>query len=90
VRWPNRRPLARAARHDGVFPIEMPDPGALAELVADIADRREDGGSYDVVVTNPAGTDPQPWTDAGATWCLTGFGPTPSVVEVEAAIDGDL
>src|SRR4051794_35298737 len=31
VRWPNRRPLRRAARFDGVFPIDQPDPDALAE-----------------------------------------------------------
>src|SRR4051812_12194406 len=29
VRWPHRRPLRRAARFDGVFPIELPGPDAL-------------------------------------------------------------
>ena len=42
---------------------------------------------HDVVVTNPAGTDPAPWAEAGATWCLTGFGPQPTRREVERAID---
>jgi hypothetical protein len=38
------------------------------------------------VVTNGAASDPQPWIDAGATWCLTGFGPQPKLAEVRAAI----
>jgi alkanesulfonate monooxygenase SsuD/methylene tetrahydromethanopterin reductase-like flavin-dependent oxidoreductase (luciferase family) len=87
-RWPNRRPLRRAARYDGLFPIDMPGPEALAELVEEIGALREpDSGSFEIVVTNPAGTDPAPWESAGATWCLTGFGPQPRVDEVEAAID---
>ena len=40
ARWPNRRPVRRAARWDGVFPVELPGPEALAELVAEVrADR---------------------------------------------------
>src|SRR5205823_642273 len=31
-RWPRRRPLRRAARWDGLFPIELPGPDELAEL----------------------------------------------------------
>jgi alkanesulfonate monooxygenase SsuD/methylene tetrahydromethanopterin reductase-like flavin-dependent oxidoreductase (luciferase family) len=82
-RWPSRRPLKRAARFDGVFPIDLPGPEALAELVAETG--RDDG--FDVVVTNPPGTDLEPWVAAGATWCLTGFGPQPGLDEVRAAID---
>jgi hypothetical protein len=37
-------------------------------------------------VTNPPDTDPQPWADAGATWCLTGFTNQPELDEVRAAI----
>jgi alkanesulfonate monooxygenase SsuD/methylene tetrahydromethanopterin reductase-like flavin-dependent oxidoreductase (luciferase family) len=83
ARWPNRRPLARAARFEGVFPIDLPGPEALAEVVSQLG--APDG--YDVVVTNPPGSDPAPWQAAGATWCLTGFGPQPSRREVENAID---
>lgn len=54
ARWPNKRPLKRAARYDGVFPIDLPGPDELTELVAEI---RTPG---DVVSTNPAGTDPAP------------------------------
>jgi alkanesulfonate monooxygenase SsuD/methylene tetrahydromethanopterin reductase-like flavin-dependent oxidoreductase (luciferase family) len=82
ARYPNRRPVRRAARWDGLFPIDLPGPEALAELVAEVP-RRE---GYDVIVSNPPGTDPGPWEDAGATWCLTGFGPSPTEAEVRAAI----
>ena len=83
ARWPHRRPLRRAARFDGLFPIDLPGPEALAELVAQVEGRK----GFDVVVTNPPGTDPQPWIEAGATWCLTGFGPQPAVDEVRSVID---
>jgi alkanesulfonate monooxygenase SsuD/methylene tetrahydromethanopterin reductase-like flavin-dependent oxidoreductase (luciferase family) len=89
ARWPHRRPLRRAARFDGIFPIDLPGPEALAELAAETQALREPGatGGFDVVVDNPPETDPEPWIAAGATWCLTGFGPQPSRAEVENAID---
>ncbi|HWK28363.1 MAG TPA: LLM class flavin-dependent oxidoreductase [Solirubrobacter sp.] len=80
ARWPNRRPLRRAARYQGVFPIDLPGPEALAEIVEAV------GPGKEIVVTNPPGTDPAPWEAAGATWCLTGFGPQPTFDEVAAAI----
>ena len=87
VRWPNRRPVLRAARLDGLFPVELPGPEALAELAAEIAELRPaDAGPFDLVVTNKAGTDPAPWEAAGATWCLTGFSAQPKLAEVRAAI----
>ena len=87
-RWPNRRPLARAARWDGYFPIDLPGPEALAEVAAEIGSLRGgDAGHFDLLVSNPAGTDPAPWIEAGATWCLTGFGLQPTLAEVERAID---
>jgi alkanesulfonate monooxygenase SsuD/methylene tetrahydromethanopterin reductase-like flavin-dependent oxidoreductase (luciferase family) len=83
ARWPHRRPLARAARWDGLFPIDLPGPEALAEMALEVG--RDD--DYDLVVENPAGTDLDPWIEAGATWCLTSFGPQPTVAEVREAID---
>ena len=86
-RWPSRLPLRRAARWDGMFPIEMPGPEALAELVAEVGELRPaDAGPFDVVVENPPGADPEPWEQAGATWCLTGFSPGPTEAEVREAI----
>jgi alkanesulfonate monooxygenase SsuD/methylene tetrahydromethanopterin reductase-like flavin-dependent oxidoreductase (luciferase family) len=88
ARWPHRRPLRRAARWDGLFPVELPGPEALAELAAEVEELRGSLDGYELVVTNPAGTDPAPWNSAGATWCLTGFGPQPTQAEVREAIEG--
>jgi alkanesulfonate monooxygenase SsuD/methylene tetrahydromethanopterin reductase-like flavin-dependent oxidoreductase (luciferase family) len=85
--WPNRRPLRRAARFDGLFPVNLPGPEALAELAAEVEALRSGDGAFDLVVSNPPGEDPGPWEAAGATWCLTGFGPQPSREDVEAAIN---
>jgi alkanesulfonate monooxygenase SsuD/methylene tetrahydromethanopterin reductase-like flavin-dependent oxidoreductase (luciferase family) len=86
--WPNRRPLRRAARWDGVFPIDMPEPDALEAVVAQVRELRDpDAGAFEVVVENPPGTDPGPWIEAGATWCLTGFKSQPTRREVLEAID---
>ena len=68
-----------------------PDLDALAALVAEVTGLRADGPTadqpFDIVITEPAGTDLEPWMAAGATWCLTGFSPQPTVDEVRAAID---
>jgi alkanesulfonate monooxygenase SsuD/methylene tetrahydromethanopterin reductase-like flavin-dependent oxidoreductase (luciferase family) len=88
ARWPNRRPMRRAARWDGIFPIDLQGPESLAELAAAMRELRAGAdGPFDIVVTNPAGTDPAPWEQAGATWCLTGFGRDPTEAEVREAID---
>jgi alkanesulfonate monooxygenase SsuD/methylene tetrahydromethanopterin reductase-like flavin-dependent oxidoreductase (luciferase family) len=87
ARWPNRRPVRRALRWDGLFPIDLPGPEALAELVGEVRDAHPKGDGFEIVVTNPADVDPAPWEAAGATWCLTGFGPQPTLAEVAAAID---
>jgi alkanesulfonate monooxygenase SsuD/methylene tetrahydromethanopterin reductase-like flavin-dependent oxidoreductase (luciferase family) len=81
ARWPNRRPVRRAQRWDGLFPIDLPGPEALAELAAEVGDGLE------LVVTEPAGSDFAPWEAAGATWCLTGFGNDPREAEVREAIE---
>ena len=81
ARWPNRRPVRRAARFDGLFPIDLPGPEALAELAAEVPPP-----PFDIVVTDEPGTDPAPWFAAGATWCLTGFSNQPQLSAVRAAI----
>lgn len=86
-RWPNRRPVRRALAWDGLFPIELPGPDALAELAAEIErDRPPDRGPFDLVVEIDPGDDPAPWAKAGATWVLTGFGRQPRADQVREVI----
>jgi alkanesulfonate monooxygenase SsuD/methylene tetrahydromethanopterin reductase-like flavin-dependent oxidoreductase (luciferase family) len=80
-RWPYRKPLHRAARYDGYFPIDLEAPGQLAELVGELHERRTSGSPVDVVVEGWPGDDPAPWAAEGATWWLVRFSP----FEVRAA-----
>jgi alkanesulfonate monooxygenase SsuD/methylene tetrahydromethanopterin reductase-like flavin-dependent oxidoreductase (luciferase family) len=86
------RPLRRAARYQGFFPLGLDEPEQLAEIVADLAARRREAGGdireqYDVVVALPPGDDPAPYAAAGATWWLVEFPwDAPSVDQVRAVI----
>ena len=86
ARWPNRRPLRRAARWDGLFPIDLPEPEALAEIVAEVASSAPPTATSSWSATRPAPTRRR-GSAAGATWCLTGFGLQPTEAEVREAID---
>jgi alkanesulfonate monooxygenase SsuD/methylene tetrahydromethanopterin reductase-like flavin-dependent oxidoreductase (luciferase family) len=71
-------PLRRAARHDGLFPVNLGHPDQLAEAVEQVAARRrelERNGPFDVAVALPPGTDPAPYAAAGASWYLAEFPP---------------
>ena len=90
ARWPNRRPLRRAAHWDGLFPIELPGPEALGELAREVSDLRAEAGSaqpFDLIVELPVDSDPDPWEAAGATWILTEFGVGAREKDVRAAIE---
>ena len=71
ARWPNRRPLRRAARYDGVFVIDL-EPADLEEALRYLEPLRRPG-PFDVVVQVPADEDTRPWEEAGATWWLAAF-----------------
>lgn len=73
ARYGNRAPLRRAARFDGVFPIDLDGPDQLAEVVADVRYLRGDERPLDVVVGLPPDTDPRPYGEAGATWAAVAF-----------------
>ncbi|WP_424187542.1 LLM class flavin-dependent oxidoreductase [Actinokineospora sp. G85] len=78
--WPNKPPMRRAARWDGVVPMFLsarhgvfPPVAQLRDLVDYIGERRPGGGPFDVVVGGP--TPPTggaelvaPLAEAGATW----------------------
>ena len=92
--WPHRRPLRRAARYDGVFPVSHNKPLSgddLRELLEVVAESRAAGaGPFDLVVVNNARADPErlaELADAGTTWWLHGFGERPRLADVRAAAD---
>ncbi|MFZ0664232.1 MAG: LLM class flavin-dependent oxidoreductase [Acidimicrobiales bacterium] len=61
--WPNRKPLRRAARYQGVVPLRLEGPETLQQVLA------VTGTGLDVVVH----ADDHPvdeWAYAGATWLL--------------------
>jgi alkanesulfonate monooxygenase SsuD/methylene tetrahydromethanopterin reductase-like flavin-dependent oxidoreductase (luciferase family) len=87
-----RRPVLRAARYQGFFPLGVDHPEQLAETAAELVALRREAGRdptepYDVVVALPPGDDPAPYVPAGATWWLVDFPWDPvSVDQVRAVI----
>ena len=72
------RPLRRAARHQGFFPINLEHHDQLAEVATKVTSLRRDAGidiaqPYDLVAALPAGRDPAPYAAAGATWWVVEF-----------------
>jgi alkanesulfonate monooxygenase SsuD/methylene tetrahydromethanopterin reductase-like flavin-dependent oxidoreductase (luciferase family) len=85
-RWPNRRPLRRAARWDGFFPIDLTGPDDLAVYAAELADlQATESDPFDLIAEIAPGADPAPWEAAGATWILTSIDSPPKLEEVQAA-----
>jgi alkanesulfonate monooxygenase SsuD/methylene tetrahydromethanopterin reductase-like flavin-dependent oxidoreductase (luciferase family) len=90
--WPHRRPLRRAARYDGVFPVSHDTPlsGAdLTEILRVVSEHREtDAGPFDLVVVGNERADAARLAElsaAGTTWWVQGFGEQPRSSDVEAA-----
>lgn len=101
VQWPNRRPLARAARLQGCFPIfagsgQRPAPPSAADLAALRAALADLGAApgCDLAVRVAthrltAGERPAAVTamaEAGVTWLLEAFGPGQDAAEIEACV----
>ena len=86
--WPNRKPVRRATRWDGLFPIDLPGAQGLAILAEEV--QRARAGSddpFELVVEVPAGADVRPWEAAGATWVLTSIEPQPPELEIREVIE---
>jgi alkanesulfonate monooxygenase SsuD/methylene tetrahydromethanopterin reductase-like flavin-dependent oxidoreductase (luciferase family) len=100
--WPNRKPLARAARLQGCFPVfgtgGQPAPPAAADLMALRAELRRLGAPEDHDLSVRCALhrlQPGARADAlatfaqcGVTWVLEGFGPGQPAAEVEAIVRG--
>ena len=86
------KPLRRAARYQGFFPVNLEHPDQLADIVAQLTALRQDAGRdaaepYDVVAALPPGGDPAPYAAAGATWWVVDFpGDAVSVDQVRGVI----
>ena len=76
AKWRNKRPLRRAARWDGVFPIphdgETITPEDLRAVVACVREHRETEEEFDVVLADHDGSrspeDLARYEEAGLTW----------------------
>lgn len=103
VRWPNRKPLARAARLQGCFPIfagsgQLPPPPAAQDLTGLRAELADLGAprSLDIAVRVSlhrlyAAERPAAAAAldaAGVTWLLEAFAPGQDAAEVEAYVRG--
>jgi alkanesulfonate monooxygenase SsuD/methylene tetrahydromethanopterin reductase-like flavin-dependent oxidoreductase (luciferase family) len=82
----NERPLRRAIRYQGFFPVGLENADQLAEVVATLDRlRREEGEDaaepFDVAVELEPGSDPGPFAVAGATWGLVAFPSDPLSVD---------
>jgi alkanesulfonate monooxygenase SsuD/methylene tetrahydromethanopterin reductase-like flavin-dependent oxidoreductase (luciferase family) len=69
------KPMRRAARYDGFFPVNLESPDQLAEIVARVGTLLEEVGRapdepYEVIAELEPGTDPAPYRAAGASWWL--------------------
>jgi alkanesulfonate monooxygenase SsuD/methylene tetrahydromethanopterin reductase-like flavin-dependent oxidoreductase (luciferase family) len=70
------KPLRRAARYDGFFPVNLEHPDQLTEMIATVTALRQDKTApYEVAVGLPVGVDPEPYREAGATWWMPEFDP---------------
>ncbi len=85
AKWPNRPPVRRAARYDGVFPAGLSKPDDLKTIRTWIA--AEGGGlDFEYVVYGSSDADVEPWERAGATWFLTQLDPFTTSLEAILAI----
>lgn len=96
--WPNKAPMRRAARWDGVFPIHWDDtpmsPEEIREMVAYIGQQRRAQEPFDVVLAGGMGMLSRDevadrlrgYAAAGVTWWQEGFLPGDTIEEVRARI----
>lgn len=82
--WPNKAPLRRSARWDGVFPIvdgRWLTPDEVREVAAYVEPRRTGDDPFDIVVAGYVGNDApevaaarlRAYAQAGVTWWMEGF-----------------
>lgn len=76
-RWASEAPAERAARWDGVFPLDL-GPGEVGDLRERMAGLRTVGAAPSTIVAvDRPDFDVDAWTAAEPDWLLTTLGPTP-------------
>jgi alkanesulfonate monooxygenase SsuD/methylene tetrahydromethanopterin reductase-like flavin-dependent oxidoreductase (luciferase family) len=90
----NTKPMRRAARYQGFFPVNLERPDQLAEIVAAVTTLREQVGAgltepFDVVAEIEPGQDPAPYAAAGATWWLVGLPPETVTIDMVRGVIRD-
>ncbi|TCO43632.1 luciferase-like monooxygenase [Kribbella antiqua] len=70
------KPVRRAARYDGFFPVNLTSPDQLATAVAAVEAERGSLDGFDIAIELSPSTDVRPYATAGATWCLTDVDPS--------------
>lgn len=92
--WPNRAPLRRAARWDGVFPEHTDgnrlSPSELAELLDYVGQHRETASPFDAVIggrsADLGATELAAYAAAGLTWWLESIRPNDLLSDVRERI----
>lgn len=91
--WGTTRPIRRASRYEGVFPVkwDMTDwtPDEVAELRRMIVDHRGHVEGFDIVIGGSfqaLGDLADEYAGAGATWYLAGPGEDESIEDLESLI----
>lgn len=75
-RWPNRAPMRRAVRHDGMFVINVKTENDVHDLLGSLRELRGDLSGYDVVLQPPNDALAASWSAIpDVSWLLTQFGP---------------
>jgi alkanesulfonate monooxygenase SsuD/methylene tetrahydromethanopterin reductase-like flavin-dependent oxidoreductase (luciferase family) len=87
ARWPYQRPLLRASRWDGLFPIDLKTPEQLVSTLVTVSAARGGLEGFDVAVHAYPGEAPGPWAAAGATWWLLRFDGGTTADQVRRVID---
>jgi hypothetical protein len=80
------RPTRRAARYDGLFPIEIDEDGLARSLELVVAERGSLDG-FDVAVMAIPGLDMDAFEARGATWAMWSFIPGEPAADVLACIE---
>jgi alkanesulfonate monooxygenase SsuD/methylene tetrahydromethanopterin reductase-like flavin-dependent oxidoreductase (luciferase family) len=87
--WPNRAPLRRAARWDGVVPVGTVSPADATALLAEVHRHRITDAPFELALPSSA-ADPDAvaaYAAAGVTWWLHSIAPTDDLVRTHAVVD---